>query len=925
MKQTINTFLNPIFTIAEQWFTISLSDFSNQLSEYLIDKSEKSNVTTIQSDCFTALHSINKSSNEAIDVFMASLAKNFQLIGSEHQASTLLSHQSRANQLNLIETKVLEENLSFDTAVGKITKDNREAFAHLEIRIFTMLENHGERISENPLSAENIISAFRDSMELFDFSPSLRVEVYHLFELYISEDISKLLEKLNNELISKGIMPKISTDYSIKKEKQDKQKVEPEIPEQAIQEEQNLRSYISTKKPNKPSMPQSGLNIPINRPDTFATQNSRMNPGHAAHNNFYSQNTEDQSARVQSPSGTSSRQSVSNLNNRYLDLAKQLSRGKNRQPERQNIPNQTSTPIPIKPEDELPQNETQGQNSFASNSQLNKLLGHSNSTSTNMAHRSEVNYFHTLKQIYADKHQEESNLTSTFTHEHETSTREIIEALFDVQYISSLRKNAHDDSMPSVHQQIKNNILASTDKSPESTQLKNNKLYLIDMIEDLFNHISDNKKLSSSARNLFQKLTIPLIHLTLVDETFIDNTTHVARLFLNDFADAAMGITDFERNLNNPIFLKLKKMTYQLAQKNKINGTVFSELHSDLKRFINHRKQFANTKSQSSRASATKKIDAIIRHCIDGKEIPKGITLILNKIWKNVLLNIYLDNTCDEEHRERSTAFINSLLFSIKPAQSSMERKRLESLIPIIDKELELGLARIKCPTDVNNKVTTYLEKLHHSALVNTFSQTPGNDDAIVYRNELFDDSGNTDYSSATVPLEDESISDDLILFDETINKKIVAKEVDSLEEAFVDEHAMSEPDTGVDSDLSVENKPQKDHPPERHSKTDYELIRLVGHSYKMKLINDNYTRIAKNIVEDAWLEFHFDTRFSRVKVTWIEDDHSQFNCLTQNNRVVEISLEALSDSFRQGICTVIQSSSIIDDAIKAVSDAASQ
>ncbi|MCP3851753.1 MAG: DUF1631 domain-containing protein, partial [Gammaproteobacteria bacterium] len=104
-------------------------------------------------------------------------------------------------------------------------------------------------------------------------------------------------------------------------------------------------------------------------------------------------------------------------------------------------------------------------------------------------------------------------------------------------------------------------------------------------------------------------------------------------------------------------------------------------------------------------------------------------------------------------------------------------------------------------------------------------------------------------------------------------------------------------------------------------SKTDFELIRLASHSYKLKLIDDEYTALAKTVREDTWLEFSFKTHFSRARVTWMEDDRSQLHCLTHNDRIIEMSLEVLSDSFRQGICTLLQSDSIINEAIKAVGE----
>jgi len=293
------------------------------------------------------------------------------------------------------------------------------------------------------------------------------------------------------------------------------------------------------------------------------------------------------------------------------------------------------------------------------------------------------------------------------------------------------------------------------------------------------------------------------------------------------------------------------------------------------------------------------------------------------------MFKIYLNVNSNNEDRERATAFISSLIFSINRAKNNIEKNRLERLIPIINNEFEDGLILINCPFSSKVKLTRYLENIHNTALGITHTKyDPASDietktetDEIVYKNELFKE---TEAAEDTT-----SIADDLNSFEDTINAIVPEKIVTSLEEAFCEADKV---EADKDETINFKNKQAETssinqhrvNTQEKQSKTDFELIRLVNNSYKMTVINDGHTSKVKSINEDSWLEFRFKTHFSRARVTWIADDKSQFNCLTQNDRVIEISLEALSDSFRQGICSVIQSSSVIDEAIKAVSDKAS-
>ncbi|MDX2506156.1 MAG: DUF1631 family protein [Gammaproteobacteria bacterium] len=914
MKRSINQLLSPVYSIIEQWFSEHLIEFSEFAIAKLMEKSELSNSISIQSECFSAIHSIQAKTNSAIPVFISSLGNKF--LTTEHKYGLpegLIDISHEKVKLNLVATRDLEENLAFDIAVEKLTKQNQEAFEHLETRIYKLLKNSGERLSENPISADNILSAFRDSMNQFNFSSVIRVEIYKLFEQFLSTHIPDLLQRLNEHLINRGILPKIETDYFVKKQpdssgsdesansEKKHQKIEPHS--QTVHPDLIANRLDSTLSSNTPD---------IGTPAPFAT-----------------------------PSSSASSQRSNSLSGRHLDLAKRLS-----QPQSEN-PLIKTPDIKITPAASSHELQTKSHGSHINSStapsnkatmpNLNQIPGYFSSVTS----RAGENNLLALKQAYLNnkKHNVANFISSTFVSQHDISTGELINAVTGIQYNSPA--NPGSDNLPtaSVHKQIKENILASTNKSPETTQLKHSKLYLIDLIEDLFGHISENKKLSLTAKYLFRNLMLPIIHLSLVDESFIDDEQHPARLFLNDFADASLGITDENSRTNNPLYLKLENVATQLTHKNKVNKIVFTEIHADLKRFIEYRKQQANTNSLSSRATIETKIDAILKHTIKDKKLPDdGIALILNKVWKNVMLNIYFDDNCDDGDWDRATAFINSLLLSIKPAQTLAEKKRLAKLIPIISHELEDGLIRVNYPYTVKTKLIQHLKKHHLVALGKT-----GPVQQIKAPEQNQHKSGGNEKYNGTPAIKKDLQADSMADEVESIYQTNVPKPspiiVASFEEAFTENitqktkptnHPIGEnnPATSVfdtsEPDPTNPHRVKKNrHEKDAHeklSKTDFELIRLVNKCQDMGLIADQYTDAVKSLQVDAWLEFRFKSHFTRAKITWIKEDHSQFNCLTQNNRIIELTLETLSDCFRQGIGSAVQSYSIIEDAITAAS-----
>lgn len=77
IKSSIHELLLPTYNFSEQWFSTSLDQFIQKLSDEFSNKAETSNSVTIKSECFTALHDIQKSSKQGIEIFLDSLAKKF--------------------------------------------------------------------------------------------------------------------------------------------------------------------------------------------------------------------------------------------------------------------------------------------------------------------------------------------------------------------------------------------------------------------------------------------------------------------------------------------------------------------------------------------------------------------------------------------------------------------------------------------------------------------------------------------------------------------------------------------------------------------------------------------------------------------------------------------------------------------------------
>ena len=940
MNPHINPTLETLFQTTEDWFAEKLADFAERVTDKLVSKAEQSTVTSIQAQCFTAIHSIRSIGSRSIAQFTGSLKKHFQttnLKPSLNDDLYSISHK-RKNKLDLLTTKDLEDSLSYETAIEKLHKRNKEAFEHLEVRIYELLKQNGESISGNPISAETIISAFRESLDLFDFSPEIRIEVYELFEQFMDTHLAELLNNLNEQLINKGILPEIDPDYFIKK----------------LARQTHSRSTDGRQEDIPDSAPEPIFSDPAAStsspyaappgsqfPPVEATPNTSGQPNYThEQTNSQPQNYNQGSQGINQPQnfgqpapGTGS--SGQTLNSRLVDLANRISgqsispAGSEEIPDQPGsgtmLPGQAGTApfnpgsIPVSstpPQTQAARQVTANTQAQNSSSQLSSLLGYGASGQYTTGNSAENNSLQALKDIYIkaqDKGISDLMTSSYNNNQYDVSTDELVQAVVNIK--KSDQDYQPDHSSHSIAQKIREKILTDNNHSSETTELKNKRLFLIDIIETLFDHICSNKNLSPTAIHLFRQLTIPIIHLALIDDTFIDNNNHPARLFLEDFADAALGISSNEDSRNNPLYLKLNKIVELANQEDHINNAFFSDLHDDLERFIQYRKQQANIKSPSSRSQIEKKIDAVILFHTQDHEVPDNLMLILNKVWKKVMLNTWFNDSYNEDDWERSKAFIGTLIKSIQPVESDIEIKRLKRLHPVLRQEFEDGLIQINLPYEQKIKLLKYLDILYKNALpaeqapADPIARAPAQaEEQVVSKRQPANNQGITP----------ETISENIKEAFSDI--KEVVTEVEELEEesaiaADVDHDEVIE----LITEVNLNNTDDGKHSDTRRlSVTDYDLIRLSTQAYRLApAADDRYTEMVKQLEEEDWIEFCFETRCSRAKVTWISDDKTQFNCLTQNNHVVEMTRDALSHCFRNDIATVIMHHSVIENAVQ--------
>ncbi len=434
---------------------------------------------------------------------------------------------------------------------------------------------------------------------------------------------------------------------------------------------------------------------------------------------------------------------------------------------------------------------------------------------------------------------------------------------------------------------------------------------LIDVIGMLFDFILDDDKLADSVKSLISRLQIPIIKIALQDNVFFKNKNHPARKLLNDLANAGLGVTNNVSVQNNPLYLKLENIVNHISneQTEKCDAAFFETLLENLHRFLNQFNQGLRNKKGPSKDAALKLVTTELSSRISTKELPHNIVLLLERVWKDVMFDIFFTDGMESDEWDMAMTFVDTLIWSIDPKLDVQGQKQLVRVIPGILNALNAGLDRVHYPKDLREQILQDLQNCHLACMkgkaIND-SQLSQNDTAYISSKRLQNQTlkkpaeqiSSSEPDSATASLlendeltpeelEDIDAGVDIMLNSDLSNLDVLDEEnlLASLEDGS--EQAIADNNNDVDSDI---------------------------------LIEDDYTQQARNLSSGAWVEFQgSDGKSYRAKISWMSEDASAYIFVTQTGQIAEKSLQGLSNALRSKQATILDETPVFERAMDAV------
>ncbi len=484
------------------------------------------------------------------------------------------------------------------------------------------------------------------------------------------------------------------------------------------------------------------------------------------------------------------------------------------------------------------------------------------------------------------------------------STSDVMSSLSQVEVSPELYNNTAGQSGGAgsgaiTSQLLKEALKQSLQSNQKKQAINQNDDDIIDVIGMLFDFILGDKNLVDSVKSLLSRLQIPIIKIALQDKSFFRNKSHPARKLLNELANAGLGITDNVTVQDNPLYLKLESLVTRITneQTSESDSVFFDEILEDLHRFLTQFNQGASLKQGPSRDAALRLVSTELSSRISTKELPHNIVLLLERVWKDVMINIFFSDSMESDEWDMAMTFVDTLIWSIDPKIDIQSQKQLVRVIPGILNALNAGLDRIHYPKDLREQLLQDLQNCHLACM-------KGQN---INDNEL--SQNDAAYISSNLNHGRRSTDDARTEADTPDSNELTPEELESI-------------DAGVDimldgnlSDLSALEEEDL-----LASLEDGSEEAIADDKGDDEVVEDTYARQARNLTAGAWVEFYgADRKSYRAKISWMSEDASAFIFVTQTGQIAEKSLQGLSDALRSKQAKILDESPVFERAMNAV------
>jgi hypothetical protein len=432
----------------------------------------------------------------------------------------------------------------------------------------------------------------------------------------------------------------------------------------------------------------------------------------------------------------------------------------------------------------------------------------------------------------------------------------------------------------------------------------------IDIVSMLFDFIFDDKSLPDKVKVLIGRLQIPVIKVAILDKGLFARKSNPARKLLNTLAQSADGWLEEDTEEQKALLDAIEQIVNKVLDEFEDDVAIFERALADFESFIEEQKQLAEQKEEQAAkidqgkenlmiAKAVSK--QAIEQVLDGSEVPDEVAHFLRTTWKDLLIILNMRNGSDSDIWKKVLNIAVTLVWSLQPKPTQMERHELSVTLPALIRSLKEGMRRMSYGEEEQQVFFRVLSD-RHARLTQTLMQELVAEDLKTEPEEHKDTESGVTVSPGTLGVDPEGA--DAVAQGET--KPSASESAATVSEPMDSMNFLQRKVSEINSMID-EGRFQVS-----------EEITLGSAQDAVAPEVDEYVEQAREMEDGTWLELsNEDGQLNRIKLSWRSLISGKiFFVNRQGMKVQEMTVYGLAAKLRGGQAVVLENVPVFDRAI---------
>jgi hypothetical protein len=237
---------------------------------------------------------------------------------------------------------------------------------------------------------------------------------------------------------------------------------------------------------------------------------------------------------------------------------------------------------------------------------------------------------------------------------------------------------------------------------------------IIDLVGMMFEYMLKDDDIPNVAKAELSRLHTPYLKVAIIDKGLFTNTRHPAHELLNTLVRASARWV-VEDKLERGIFPSVHNVVERVLAEFESNLDIFSDLlrlfsvnvHDiEIKSAAIEKRTRQAAEGKEKLAVARKHATAAITVCMEEHSVPAPVKKLLNDVWQEKLMFIYLReaDAADSDSWDLAVQTVDAIIWSVEPRASIEAQTELRERLPEVQKQIELAFDTLHAYGSTNDE-----------------------------------------------------------------------------------------------------------------------------------------------------------------------------------------------------------------------------